>query len=157
MAATRFDLVSEWHLEAPLERVWVELIAPEKWPKWWRAVRKVDMLTPGDAAGIGAVRRFTWGTALPYSLSFNMTATRVEPMHLIEGEARGELDGIGRWTLRPAGNGTAVRYDWMVNVTNPWQVALAPVLRPVFAWNHHVVMGWGFEGLAERLRKAPIS
>jgi hypothetical protein len=32
-------------------------------------------------------------------------------------------------------------------------VALAPVLRPVFQWNHNVVLGWGYEDLQTRLRK----
>ena len=151
MAATRFDLVSEWTLASPPERVWEELTRPETWPSWWRAVRKVELLKDGDENGIGAVRRFTWGTALPYTLSFEMTATRVEPMTIIEGRARGELDGVGRWTLAPAGTGTHVRYDWMIDITIPWQVALAPLLRPMFAWNHNVVMSWGYAGLKKRL------
>ena len=46
-----------------------------------------------------------------------------------------------------------MRYDWRVDVTKPWQVALAPLLRPVFAWNHNVVMGWGYEDLKTRLMK----
>ena len=153
MAATRFDLVSEWRFDTPIERIWAELSRPEEWPRWWRAVRKVEDLAPGDADGIGAVRRFTWATALPYTVSFDMTATRIEPMTLIEGRAQGELDGTGRWTLRPDGAGTQVRYEWLVDITKPWQVALAPVLRPVFAWNHNVVMGWGYEDLKTRLIK----
>jgi hypothetical protein len=28
---------------------------------------------------------------------------------------------------------------------------LAPLARPVFGWNHDVVMRWGGEGLARRL------
>jgi hypothetical protein len=28
---------------------------------------------------------------------------------------------------------------------------LAPLLRPVFAWNHGVVMGWGEDGLQRKL------
>ena len=131
--------------------VWHELTRPEDWPGWWRAVRDVRSIKEGDANGVGAVRRFTWGTALPYTLSFEMTATRIEPMSVIEGRARGELDGTGRWTLRPEGAGTHVRYDWMIDVTTPWQVTLAPILRPLFAWNHGVVMGWGYTDLKTRL------
>jgi uncharacterized protein YndB with AHSA1/START domain len=153
MAVTRFDLESEWRFATPVERIWAELIRPEDWPQWWRAVRSVELLREGDGDGVGAVRRFTWGTALPYTLSFEMTATKIDPMRLIEGEARGELDGTGRWTLFPDGAGTRVRYQWMVDITRPWQVALAPLLRPVFAWNHRVVMGWGYADLQTRLMK----
>ncbi|MEO6394776.1 MAG: SRPBCC family protein [Devosia sp.] len=151
MPATRLHLVSDWHLKAPLERVWAELSHPDDWPAWWRAVKRVEMVAPGDGTGIGAVRNFTWGTALPYQLHFEMTATRVEPMTLLEGRARGELDGTGLWTLEPEAEGTHVRYEWNIDVTVPWQVALAPLLRPVFAWNHNVVMGWGEADLKTRL------
>ena len=27
-----------------------------------------------------------------------------------------------------------------------------PVMRPVFAWNHRVVMGWGYDGFVQRLK-----
>jgi uncharacterized protein YndB with AHSA1/START domain len=151
LAATRFELVSIWRLGAPVDRVWTEIASPELWPEWWRAVRRVEIVRQGGADGLGAVRRFTWRTALPYDVSFEMTATRIEPQRLIEGEARGELNGMGRWTLTPEDSGTRVRYDWFVDLGRPWQIALAPVLRPVFAWNHNVVMGWGEADIRGRL------
>jgi uncharacterized protein YndB with AHSA1/START domain len=151
LSVTRFDLVSEWWLPATVGRVWAELSAPDQWPQWWRAVKRVETIKAGDVGGIGAVRRFTWGTALPYRITFDMEATRIEPERLLEGQARGELNGVGRWTLTAEAGGTLVRYDWQVDLGQPWQRALAPVLRPVFAWNHNVVMGWGEEGIRRRL------
>lgn len=151
MPETRFELVSEWRLAFPLERVWAEISSPDAWPQWWRAVKKVEVLSNGGPDGIGAVRRFTWRTALPYELSFDMTATRVEPMSILEGRAKGELDGTGLWTLRREGEGTLVRYDWNIDITIPWQVALAPILRPAYRWNHNVVMGWGEIDIIKRL------
>ena len=155
MPATSFQLVTHWQLDAPLERVWALLVAPEDWPAWWRAVRSVELVEPGEADGIGALRRMTWRTALPYSLAFSMRTTRIEPMTLIEGRASGELDGTGRWTLTPSVEGTTVRYDWIVEVTKPWMRLAAPLLRPVFAWNHNIVMGWGESGIRARLEEAP--
>jgi hypothetical protein len=75
----------------------------------------------------------------------------VEPMTVIEGRAEGELSGVGRWTVDGDRVMTRVRYDWRVEVTQPWMRFVAPLARPVFAWNHGVVMGWGGEGLARRL------
>jgi hypothetical protein len=60
-----------------------------------------------------------------------MRTMRIEPMRLIEGRAVGEM--TGRWSLSPAGRGTHARYDWMVDVTQPWMRPLQPVLWPVFA------------------------
>jgi uncharacterized protein YndB with AHSA1/START domain len=145
MPSTQFHLVTHWIVPAPPMAVWDALITPEDWPSWWRAVEKVEVLDPGDASGLHAYRRFTWRTALPYAITFNMRTT------LIEGQADGELDGTGRWTLSPANGGTLVRYDWIVDLTKPWMRALAPLLRPVFTWNHNKVMEWGREGLARKL------
>ena len=39
---------------------------------------------------LGAVRRLTWRTALPYRLTFDMTATRIQPMTILEGRASGD-------------------------------------------------------------------
>jgi uncharacterized protein YndB with AHSA1/START domain len=151
VAAAEFHLVTDWTLPAPIDAVWAELTTPEAWPEWWRAVQRVELLENGDANGVGALRRFSWRTALPYSLSFEMRTVRVEPKTLIEGRAEGELSGVGRWSLRSDGAATLVRYDWRVEVTRPWMRVVAPLARPVFAWNHGVVMGWGREGIVRRL------
>ena len=101
MPATAFHLIADWSLDAPREAVWRALIAPEQWPSWWRAVAAVERLTDGDTNGVGTVRRMTWRTALPYTLTFDMRTTRVEPMALIEGRPEGMFSGIGRWRLWP--------------------------------------------------------
>ena len=150
MTTTQFVLVTDWHFDAPIERVWALIEDVDGWPSWWRAVRKVEMLKAGDADGVGTVRRLTWATALPYTLAFDVVLVRVEPGRLSEGRAFGDLDGTGIWTLWEENGGTHVRYDWRVDVTKGWMRLLAPLLRPVFAWNHNVVMRWGEEG-ARRL------
>lgn len=77
-------------------------------------------------------------------------------MTLIEGEASGELDGAGRWTIRDEDGQTYIRYDWIVRVTKPWMKVFAPILRPVFTWNHHIVMGWGLDGIKRELEHFPV-
>ena len=156
MSSTEFHLVTEWLLDASKDEVWAVLVEPERWPEWWPTVRRVELLEPGDENGIGAVRRLTWSTALPYDISFATRTVKVEPKRLIEGQASGELDGIGRWTLTAEGEGCRVRYDWIVTVTRPWMVRLAFLLRPVFAWNHNYVMERGRHGIEALLasRKA---
>jgi hypothetical protein len=44
-----------------------------------------------------------------------------------------------------------VVYEWNVATTRPWMNVLAPITRPVFAWNHDWVMRNGGEGLARLL------
>lgn len=148
---SQYSFVTNWIIPAPLERVWNELMLPEQWPTWWRGVEKVELLQPGtDELGTGAVRRYTWRSRLPYRLTFVMETTRIEPQTCIEGRATGELEGAGVWRLASDGRVTQVRYDWQVEANKAWMRWLAPLARPLFEWNHDVVMQWGEIGLAAR-------
>jgi hypothetical protein len=80
-----------------------------------------------------------------------MRSTRSERPHLLEGEAPGELTGTGRWRFFEANGATAVLYEWDVRTTRGWMNLLAPVARPIFAWNHDYVMGNGAERLSRLL------
>jgi uncharacterized protein YndB with AHSA1/START domain len=148
---SRYALVTEWHLDAPIRRVWDALYDVQSWPKWWPYVKSVMTVAEGDATGVGAVRRYTWGSRLPYSLSFDMRSTVVQVPLVLAGEAMGELTGTGRWTLREQQTTTRVRYDWTVMTTRAWMNVLAPILAPVFRWNHGQVMAAGGRGLAKYL------
>jgi uncharacterized protein YndB with AHSA1/START domain len=149
MAEYRF--LTTWCLEAPIEPVWEAIHDSERWPEWWRGVERVVELDPGDEAGIGQVGRYTWKSRLPYELSFDVTTLRKERPHLLEGEASGELAGTGTWRLSEGGGLTTVLYEWDVRTTRAWMNLLAPLARPVFAWNHDWVMKHGGEGLARLL------
>jgi uncharacterized protein YndB with AHSA1/START domain len=146
-----YSFVTRWRAQAPVEKVWEPIAASDRWPEWWPGVEAVELLEPGDADGVGALRRFRWKSKLPYRLTFDMRTTLVDRPRRLEGRAEGELAGTGVWTLEPDGEWTKVRYDWNVATTKAWMNLLAPVARPLFAWNHDVVMGWGAEGLARRL------
>jgi uncharacterized protein YndB with AHSA1/START domain len=155
MAEYRF--LTTWLLEAERERVWDAIYDSERWPEWWRGVLETERLAEGDEAGIGQVGRYVWRSKLPYRLEFEMRTTRVQPHSLLEGEASGELAGVGRWRLfEQPGDGaetpvTAVVYEWNVRTTRAWMNLLAPVARPVFAVNHNYVMRNGGEGIASLL------
>ncbi len=146
-----FSLVTDWRLEAPAERIWEALVAPEEWPRWWRFLEAVTVLEKGDAAGVGALRRYTWTSRLPYRLSFEMRTTAVERPAFIEGVAAGELRGTGRWRLATIDGVCRVRYEWTVATEKAWMKFFGPVLAPLFAWNHDQVMLEGGRGLARHL------
>lgn len=149
-----YRFVTAWCLDAPIERVFEAIDDAAAWPRWWKGVTRAELVEPGDGRGIGRLWRLTWRSRLPYELSFESRVTRREPPYLLEGNADGELVGVGRWRLY-VGQGTAVVYEWNVRTSRPWMNRLAPVARPLFAWNHDVVMRQGAEGLA-RLLDAPL-
>jgi hypothetical protein len=119
---------------------------------WWKSAKAMN-------AASAVFIATSWKSKLPYSLSFDMKTVRIEPPVLLEGIATGELQGHGLWQLSTSGSETAgetagetiVRYDWKVETTKWWMNLLAPIARPLFEWNHNVVMSWGAKGLSERL------
>jgi uncharacterized protein YndB with AHSA1/START domain len=149
--ATRFELVSHWHLAAPIDAVWQALKAAEQWPRWWRYVKSVKELRAGDADGLGTIRHFQWSSRLPYGVAFDVEVVEMRPHRLMRGRARGQLDGEGLWELTPDGDTTRVRYTWCVDLKDRWMRRVAPLAAPVFRWNHNGVMRAGAQGLARHL------
>lgn len=151
MTSCHFDLVSHWHLAAPVERVWAALTDPESWPRWWPYVRSVQTVRRGDASGIGSVRRIHWGTRLPYDVHIEVEAVESLRHERLRACSRGQLSGQGIWLLRADGTGTAVTYVWRVELAQRWMRWLAPLLAPVLRWNHDGIMRAGGVGLARYL------
>jgi len=151
-----YEFVTIWRVSAPIEAVWNEIYHSDRWPEWWKGVERVEVTREGDASGVGSVRSYTWKSKLPYRLSFEAETIRVESPHQLEARAFGELQGSGLWRLTSEVDATVARYDWKVDATKPWMRVVAPVARPLFEWNHDVIMGWGAQGLANRLGVAVV-
>ena len=147
----RYEFLTTWCVDAPIERVFEVLRDSQAFPEWWEGVTSVELLEPGGPDGVGELARYSWRSVLPYTLTFDSRVTRVEPPYLIEGHATGELRGRRRLApVRGHGN-TAVLYWWKVRTTKLWMNILGPLPRPAFRWNHDRVMEQGGVGLAERL------
>lgn len=146
----QYAFLTTWVLDAPIRQVFDVLKDSKGYPDWWKGVTSCEVLEPADETGIGELDRFSWKSVLPYTLTFDIRATRVESPYLLVGEASGELEGVGVWRLFE-GQGTAVTYDWRVRTTKRWMNALGPLPRPAFIWNHDLVMRQGGVGLARKL------
>lgn len=146
-----YRLVTIWRIHAPLREVYRAIYHSSGWPRWWKGVEAVVELEPGDELGVGSLQRFTWRSRLPYRLTFEMRITRVEPLVVLEGVAAGDLAGTGRWEFSEEGPVTTVCYKWFVCTNKCWMNWLAPVARPLFKWNHDMVMHDGALGLARLL------
>ncbi len=146
-----YSFLTTWLLDAPRERVFEALYDQANWPQWWRGVEEATELRGGEDDGVGTVSRMVWKSLLPYRVGFEVTTTRIERPHLMEGNAVGELSGVGRWRLYEQDGATAVLYEWNVSTSKAWMNLLAPLARPVFEWNHDWVMARGGEGIARQL------
>ena len=145
-----YEFLTTWCVDAPIEAVFDLLNDSLGYPRWWKGVVSVEVVEPGDQLGVGELVHFSWRSVLPYSLSFDLRATRVQRPYLIEGHASGDLEGVGAWRLYE-GDGVAVVYHWRVRTTKRWMNAVGPLARPAFSWNHDVVMRRGGNGLAAEL------
>jgi uncharacterized protein YndB with AHSA1/START domain len=148
---SEYRFLTTWLLEAERERVWEAIFDQRSWPSWWRGVKDVVELDPGDADGVGSHSRLTWRSKLPYDLVFEARTRTVVRPHLIEADASGELAGVGRWRLFEQDGVTAALYEWNVHTTKRWMNLLAPIARPLFKVNHDWVMANGATGIAELL------
>ena len=146
-----YEFLTTWCVDASIQDVWDVIVASDRYPEWWKGVRRADELEPGGEHGIGALTRLEWRSRLPYTLEFDARVTRSQPPHLLEAHATGELEGVGTWRLYEGAAGTAAVYSWNVSTTRAWMNRLAPLARPAFAWNHDYVMRAGARGLARRL------
>lgn len=149
MADYRFN--TTWRVQASLQDAWTVLFDAESWPAWWPSVQQVDQLAVGSPDGLGRRLRYRFSTRLPYTLSFEAELVEVlRPTRLV-ASAEGELDGTWTCELVQDGDSVVVRHDWAVKTTQPWMNVLAPVARPVFAWNHASLMREGGKGFGAML------
>jgi hypothetical protein len=149
VADYRFE--TTWRLAASQAHAWAVLFDGEGWTTWWPSVRQAELLMPGAPDGLGRRLRYRFTTRLPYTLTFEAQLVEVtEPTRLV-AVASGEL--AGRWTcdLVQDGEYVVVRPVGAVRTPRRWMNALAPVVRPVFAWNHAALMREGGHGFAAHL------
>ena len=126
--------------------MWWVLREAERWPEWWRGVQRVTVLAPDERY------RIAWRSRVPYELEFDFEVVDLDEPRC---DARGRERRAGRHgPLAPVRAGWRDRRDstsGTFETTKRWMNVLAPLARPVFDYNHDVVMRWGGEGLARRL------
>lgn len=158
--AHEFGIVTPWRLQATAEEVAAVLTDAAALPHWWGQVYlSVAVVAPGDAAGIGRKVSVLSKGWLPYRIRWTAELVAADlPLHWTI-RATGDLNGAGVWTLAEAGGWTEALYDWRVSADRPLFRLLAPILAPVFAWNHRWAMARGEEGLRRELirRRKPAA
>lgn len=135
----------EWRVGASIDRVWAAIRDLETYPRWWKEFVQVKRLN--DVEGVGSRVAVHAKAALPYHMYFNLEAAVEERPRLAIVRVRGDLNGEMRWRLEPDGTGTHLIFDESVQTGKFLLNIGAPLFKPLFAWNHRVMMTSGELGL----------
>lgn len=145
--ANEYVFITCWHVEASIEEVSVVLDDPEALPRWWPSVYLAVRTLPD-----GVVDLYTKGW-LPYTLRWQFRVTDRRPPHGFSLKARGDLVGLGKWTLVQDGQFAVVTYEWRVRADKPLLRYGSFLFKPLFAANHRWAMARGEESLKLELRR----
>ncbi len=146
-----FSLNTIWKIPAPIETVWLAMLDTEQWPNWWKYVKKVEEIKPGDSFGVNSIRRYYWKTRLPYQLIMDLKVTQLVPYQSIGVSVSGDLKGKGYCKLSTDQDKTSIYFAWDVKTCKQWMNHLPAISHPVFVWNHTQVMKQGEKSLIQRL------
>lgn len=155
--AEKYCFVTRWQLKAPVEDVWDAIYNSLEWPDWWRGVVAARTIEEGDERGISGIREYTWKSVLPYKLHFSSKLVEREDYKRLYGIASGQLEGEGTWHFFEKDGISYIECDWRVSTNIKWMNAFSFMLRPLFRYNHTVVMKWGAKGLAKKLNAELLS
>jgi len=108
-------------------------------------------LERGGVHGLGRRVEVSTKGFLPYLIRWHFTVVEENYPYGSRILAGGDLEGEGRWTLRPIAKGTAVTYEWTVRANYPFIRRFGRFLRPLFAMNHDWTMREGLRGLRREL------
>jgi len=146
----QYHFVSEFTFDGDAELIWAALNDVATWPSWWSWLKRIERLRDADPlTNVGAIFRNTVRAPAGYGLTYDTEITAIDHLRRIDLDSRGELEGRGRFVMRPQADGTTdLGFHWLVGTPKAWMTLLAPIARPAFSWNHdHMMTAFG-TGLA---------
>lgn len=150
-----YHFVTNWHFQAPIERVWEELVNVSAWPTWWPSWRKAQFHGAESQSQLGSIVDNEVRGTLPYSVRFTTEVIQIQPPQLVEVKSSGDAVGNGKWVLERRDDGTAVTYYWDIATSNPVFNFLGKLsfVRAMIEKNHDYVMDDGFRALKQRVER----
>ncbi|HZW89601.1 MAG TPA: SRPBCC family protein [Myxococcaceae bacterium] len=153
MRSNDYAFLTRWRVQGTVAEVKALLSDAASLPRWWPSVYlEVQVLVPGDAAGVGKTVDLLTQGWLPYRLRWRFVTTEVRPDGFTL-EASGDFEGRGVWTFVQDGEAVDVTYDWRIRARKALLRSLSWLMKPVFAANHRWAMARGEESLALELRR----
>jgi hypothetical protein len=139
--ARRYHFVSRWTVDAPADAAYAAIYEVVSYPAWWPEVKEARKL---DEDHLWMRTR----SFLPYDLAFDLERTIADARAgTLEARLTGDLEGVIRWTITPAADGSLIAFDEDVDTNKTTLNRLAPLVRPAFVANHALMMAHGQAGL----------
>ncbi len=154
-AVAGYRFLTVWWTSAEISRVWEVMATYAAWPTWWRGIRSVEVLRRGDESGAGTILRQQWRSRVPYTLVFDLEMLRIEKWKLLDGQAKGDLEGACRWTFTAVDGGTELRFNVDARPGRWWMNLPIPFTSRIVQASFKTIMDWGREGL-ERTLGVPV-
>ena len=148
-----YYFVTDWFFQAPIERVWEELIDVRSWPTWWQGWKKATILGSETKLQTGSAIEGEVRAGLPYTLRFSFEVTTFQPPDLMRMRSSGDLVGDWRWVLGAKAGGTAVTAYWDCGTAKPIFNLLVklPFVKAVMERNHDDLMAVGYRALKSKI------
>lgn len=144
-----FVLTRRWRMDIDAAPLWALLADVPSWPRWWPQVRRVRVLQRAPDGPVGNLNEIDWSSTLLNGIRLQVLTTAAERPRLLEGQASGDLRGVGAWLLEPTPQGgVEVTCRWEVELDRSWMRSMAPLLRPVFESHHFAAVRAGAQGMA---------
>lgn len=135
-----YHFTSDWNINATPALAELAIHNVPEWKLWWRDLVYVNIVRETPSY-IGSEFEAAWRSAVGYTLHMSIVITSFEAGKSIGFDATGDLQGSGTWQFTSAQHGTtAMHITWNVATTKPWMNTLAPLLKPLFTLNHHILM-----------------
>jgi hypothetical protein len=154
MTGNNYHFITHWRVRSTVQEVSDILGNAPDLVRWWPSVYlEVRELEPGDEHGVGKVVSLYTKGWLPYTLRWQFRVTENRSPHGFSLAAWGDFVGRGSWTFEQEGDWVNITYDWQIRADKPLLKYLSPLLKPIFAANHHWAMAQGEESLMRELAR----
>jgi hypothetical protein len=147
-----YTFCSIWQLPVNKRKVWQALTEqPFSWQNWWPELNDVHDMKLAKGLS-GTTFSCTWRAPMGYRLKSDVTIGEVIDYKKVTLHSDGDVRGTVTCQLTEVSGQTKIKIDWRVTTTKAWMNYLTPLLKPLFTYNHHVVMRSGERGFRNYLR-----
>jgi hypothetical protein len=112
----------------------------------WGALTYLSCETEGPPK-VGQVVKVCVKGPLPFRIRFDLTVAALEAPTAITLTAAGDIDGEWKMRFEPQGPRVTIHSDWQFAPRKAPPAFIAPLLKPVFRWNHTSSTKRAYQGL----------